>query len=282
MGEFGGELVEDRLAPAGGHPAAEAGHDAAEGIAGVARGFDGRDHARRRLRIGAAHGGGVHRGAGQSREIGPRGREGADGFDPGDDFHGVENGQHFFRDGTGGDARGGFAGGGAAAAGAGPQTVFLGIGEVGVGRPRHGFHFRVVAGLGVGVGDGEPDGGAESQAALDAGEEGDGVRFLAGSVEGGGAGAAAVELRLDVFGRERDARRAAVDDAADGAAVRLAERGDAEKGAEGAGHGRGSPVGARVGGWPARGKRKLRAARRIARSASGVVKRGGNRYVVKP
>ncbi len=42
------------------------------------------------------------------------------------------------------------------------------------------------------------------------------------------AGLAAVELALDVRRIERHARRAAVDDAADRRAVRLAERGNAE------------------------------------------------------
>ena len=52
--EVGLELVEDRLAEAGGHAAADALDDAAEGVAGAARLVDAGDHALGRAGVGAA------------------------------------------------------------------------------------------------------------------------------------------------------------------------------------------------------------------------------------
>ena len=66
--------------------------------------------------------------------------------------------------------------------------------------------------------DGRPEGDAELGAALDQ----HAVLLVARGRDGALAGAAARHLRLDVVLGELHARRAAVDDAADGAAVRLA------------------------------------------------------------
>ena len=65
-----------------------------------------------------------------------------------------------------------------------------------------------------------------------AGEDLDGVRLLAGGDDAGLAGAAAVEVGLDVRLRQGDARRAAVEDDADAASVGFAPGGDAEKAAK--------------------------------------------------
>ena len=58
------------------------------------------------------------------------------------------------------------------------------------------------------------------------------VRFLALRGEARLAGPPLVEEALDVFGRQRNVGRAAIDDAADGRAMAFAEGGDAEQMAE--------------------------------------------------
>ena len=84
----------------------------------------------------------------------------------------------------------------------------------------------------VGVLDDERDRRAGGQALEHAGEDAHGVRFLPLRGEARLAGAAAVEEGLDVGFGERDARRAAVDHAADRRPVALAPGGDAEQVAE--------------------------------------------------
>lgn len=77
-----------------------------------------------------------------------------------------------------------------------------------------------------------------SDAVFGAGVDGDTVLFVAGGCDAGLAGAAAVELGLDVGLGEGQIGRAVVDDARDGLAVGLARGGHAEVVAEG-GHGGG-------------------------------------------
>jgi hypothetical protein len=67
----------------------------------------------------------------------------------------------------------------------------------------------------------------------DAGQDLDGVGLAALGGEARLARLAAVELDLDLLGRQRNARRAAVHDAADGRPVALAPGGHAEQVAEG-------------------------------------------------
>ena len=156
-----------------------------------------------------------------------------DGFHPGEHFDaGMQGVEHLPGDGGGGDAADGFAGGGAAAAGRGADAVFGVVGVIGVAGPVFHGHFIVGAGALVGVSDDDGDGRAERQPVVQAGEDFGGVRLLARGDDVRLAGAAAVEFALDVFQRDRDARRAAIDDDADAAAVRLAEGVDAENLAE--------------------------------------------------
>src|SRR5689334_14417981 len=90
----------------------------------------------------------------------------------------------------------------------------------------------IVARALVGVLDLQGDGRAGGHALEDAGEDADLVGFPALRDEFRLAGPALVEPGLDIGFRERDARRAAIHDAADGRAVRLAPGGDAEEMAE--------------------------------------------------
>ena len=82
------------------------------------------------------------------------------------------------------------------------------------------------------------------RARKDAGQDADLVGLAALGHEARLAGAAAVEPGLDVGLGQRDAGRAAIDDAADGRAVALAPGGDAEEMAEAVvRHGRASSLG---------------------------------------
>ncbi len=85
----------------------------------------------------------------------------------------------------------------------------------------------------VGVADQQADGRAGGLALEHAGQDLDKVFFLALRDVARSAGLAAVEIGLDVLGRQRHARRAAVDDGTDGRAVRLAEGGDGKQQAQG-------------------------------------------------
>src|SRR5262249_8761022 len=98
------------------------------------------------------------------------------------------------------------------------------------------LHRLVGGGAGVGVADDEAERGAGGEAIEEAGEDLDGVGFLALRDEGGLAGAAAVELHLDGVQIETEAGRTAGDHAAHGRAVRFAEGGHAEEGSERARH----------------------------------------------
>ena len=141
--------------------------------------------------------------------------------------------EHLFGNCRGGDTADGFAGGGAAAAGAGADAVFRVVGVVGVAGAVFRGHFIVSAGALVGVADEDGDGTAEGDAVLQAGEDFCGVGLLAWSDDFRLAGAAAVELVLDLRLRNGNARRAAVDDHANAATVRLTESVDAKNVAEG-------------------------------------------------
>jgi chorismate synthase len=86
----------------------------------------------------------------------------------------------------------------------------------------------------VGVADEQADRRPGGQTFVDAGEDFHCVGFVALRHMAAGAGAAAVELGLDVGVRQRQAGRAAIDHAADRRTMAFAEVGDAEELAEGA------------------------------------------------
>ena len=91
----------------------------------------------------------------------------------------------------------------------------------------------VIAAALVGVFDLQGDRRARRAAFEHAGEDAHRIRLLPLGGEFGLAGAAAIEIGLDVGFAQRQAGRAAVDDAADGRTVAFAPRGDAEEMAEG-------------------------------------------------
>ena len=83
------------------------------------------------------------------------------------------------------------------------------------------FDGAIVLAALVGVGDVNADGGAGGCAFKDTGEELDAVIFLTRGDVARGAGFAPVKFALDGVKVKRDARRSAIEDAADGRAVAL-------------------------------------------------------------
>ncbi|ABA48712.1 hypothetical protein BURPS1710b_1866 [Burkholderia pseudomallei 1710b] len=125
----------------------------------------------------------------------------------------------------------------AAAAAIVAHAVLLPVGVIGMARAERLGDVAVVLAALVGVADQERDRRAGRHALEHAGQDLDLVGLLTLRDVARRAGLAAVELELDVGFRERHARRAAVDHAADRGAVRFAEGRDSEKRAEGvAGH----------------------------------------------
>jgi hypothetical protein len=90
------------------------------------------------------------------------------------------------------------------------------------------FDGAIVLATLVGVGDVDADGSAGGCAFKEAGEELDAVIFLARGDVARGAGFAPVEFALDGVEVKRDARRSAIEDAADGRAVAFAVGGESE------------------------------------------------------
>ena len=160
-----------------------------------------------------------------------------DGVDPCDDFEAWgESGEDLAGDGGGGDAADGFAGGGSAAALPVADAVFGVVGVVGVAGAVFAGHFGVGFGAGVLVTDHDGDGGAEGEPVEDAGEDFAAVEFLARGDDVALAGAAAVEVELDVFCGEGESGWAAVDDDADATAVAFTPCGNSEELAPLTGH----------------------------------------------
>src|SRR5690606_34342627 len=115
----------------------------------------------------------------------------------------------------------------------------------------HVLQVVVVAALLVLVADDEADGRAERGALEHTAQELHRVALRACRAQGRAARAAAVQLVLHGIRVERQTRRAAVDDPADGRAVAFTEGDKAEKLAEGvAGHGCGMRWRAKVAGVP--------------------------------
>ena len=139
---------------------------------------------------------------------------------------------------AGGDAHRGLAGRGPAAAAIVADAVFQFVGQVGMAGPELRGDRRVVARALVDVVDLQRDRRAGGQAFEHAGQDAHRVGLLALGGEARLAGAAPIEPGLDVGLGQRQARRAAIDHAADRRAVALAPGGDAEQVAEGVvGHG---------------------------------------------
>lgn len=237
VGQQGLHLVEAGLAQPRGRVLDDAGHGAADAVVAVAELGDVVLHAARDGLVGAAHGQklvdglavdvaqqaqvvGVGAGAGV---LGGGGEEvdGADAGDEGDDLDAVGQAQVLLGDGAGGDAADGLAGAAPAAAGRGLDAVLLEVCPVGVRGPRVLVDGGVAVVLGalVLVEHAQANRGAEGDAELGARLDLDAVLLVSRRGDGRLAGAAACHLRLDVGFGQGHAGRAAVDDAADGAAV---------------------------------------------------------------
>ena len=145
---------------------------------------------------------------------------------------GSERGEHRAGDAAGGDAGGGLARRGAAAAAVVAQAVLQVVGEVGVAGAELLRDLAIVLRPLVGVADQERDRRAGGPALEGAGEDLDLVGLLPLGGEAALPRPAGVEPGLDVGLGQRDARRAAVDDAAERRPVALAPGGDAEEVAE--------------------------------------------------
>jgi len=236
LGQIGFQFVKDRLAQRMRNSTDDAFDRAADAVALGADFLDAVDHFLRGGGIGAAHRGRI--------DIGGRYRFGinlgidvVDRTDIGDDFEfGMEGADDFLGDDSGGDAADGFAGGGAASTFPVPDAIFGLIGKIGVRGAEHGFHLGVGRGAGILVIDGDQDRGAEGLAAENAGKDATLVLFLTGGDDVALARAATVELNLNLFGGDGKARRTAVDDAANAAAVRFAPGGNAKECAKDARH----------------------------------------------
>ena len=147
-------------------------------------------------------------------------------------------GEPFARDGAGRHAHGGFARRRAPAAAVVANAVFLPVRVVGVAGAKRFGDRRVVLAARILVPDQERDRRSRGPSFEHARQYFDRVGFAALRHMPRRARFAPVEVMLDVGDREREPRRAAVDDATDRRSMRFAEGGDAEQGAERvAGHG---------------------------------------------
>ncbi len=233
VGDVGVELVVERLAPACGH-AAGGNHDArADRVARFAQ--------RVHIRLQLGHDVGVGR---EKRVLMHRvpGLEGDGHFaelgHAGANRHAVLRGEPLLGHRTGGDDGRGQPGRRATAAARIAQAVFAPVGVVGMAGAEGVQDVAVVLAALVGVADEQGDGRAGGLALEHAGEDFHLIGFLPLRHMATGAGAAAVEIGLDVGLAQRHARRTAVDHATDGRAMGFAEGGDCKQQAEGvAGHG---------------------------------------------
>ncbi|KAJ0158688.1 hypothetical protein CTA2_11079 [Colletotrichum tanaceti] len=240
VGELGLELVEAGFAEGRGGVADDAGDGAADAVLALLELADEVNHLVVGLFVRAADGevlvdGVAVDGVEQREEAGVR-RRGrvlrrrreevavADAGREGGDLGAVGFAEVLLGEGAGGDASDGLAGGGAAAAGRRLDAVLLEVGPVGVGGTGEHVHGRVAVVLGalVLILDEHADRGAKGDAELGAALDDDAVLFVSRCRNGALAGAAAVQLGLDVGLGKGHAGRDAIDDDTDRFAVGLA------------------------------------------------------------
>ena len=118
---------------------------------------------------------------------------------------------------------------GAAAAAVVARAVFLLVAVVGMTRAELLLDIAVVLGTLIGVFDQQANGRTRGLALEDAGENFHRIGLAPGSGEFRGARFAAVEIALEITLLQLDARRAAVNHAAQGQAVTLAKGGNGEQ-----------------------------------------------------
>src|SRR6185436_6939657 len=121
---------------------------------------------------------------------------------------------------------------GAATALPGADAVLGLVGEVGMRGTKLRLHLLIVPGPHVLVVDQHRQRRSQGQALVHPGQDLDPVGLAALRRDGALAGAAPVQLALDLLDRQRHARRTTVDHDPDGRAVRLTEGRDAEQAAE--------------------------------------------------
>ena len=147
------------------------------------------------------------------------------------------DGQKFFGNGASGHAGDGFPAGRAAAAAVIAHAVLVEIAPVRMARAEYVRQIAVIAGALILVGHMEGHGRSRGDAFKNAGEDADGIRFLARRGRGAAAGFAQVEFPLQVFLAQGQTGGAAVEDAAEARAVGFAVGGEAQQTPKGiAGH----------------------------------------------
>ena len=217
FGENGVEFVVERLAPTGRHARRTGQDDAADGVVGCLGPKD-------RLLLGRLRFGieGVERTAAGVVEIVASRGDAVDLQDP--RLHAdPQLGEHPFGDGAGGDPRGGLPCGAASAAAVVPDTVFLPVGKVGVPGTKDPFDVLVIPAFLIAVVDHHRDGGSGAFPFESPRKDLHPIGLFAGGGERTLPRAASVELALDEGFVDRQTRRQAVEDAADGPAVGFAE-----------------------------------------------------------
>ena len=246
LGEIGFEAVEDRFAEADRQAPHAAFDDAADRVAFAAHRLDAFDHGGGGCGIRAAHGrrldrfegGEIHRCRGRHYNIVNARDVGAYLDRPGGGTAGVRRGggEDFLGQCAGRDPPDGLAGGAATAAVRIADAELGIVGEVRVRGAVGQLHLGVGGGALVGVAHEQGNRRAGGAAFEDAGKDLDGIGLLARRGDVTLAWAPAVELGLDFSGGYWQARRAAVDDNADGGTVAFAPGGDAENMAKTVGH----------------------------------------------
>ncbi len=238
-GQGGVELGEDRIAQARRQTVDDQFQPAAQTVSLLGSGQDGRLHGGGGLGVWTAGRMAVDPGPIQVGRDG-MGRDVMDPGDPGDDAQVRQAlAQDLFGHRPGCHPADGLASRGPPATLPGPQAVLGIVGEVGVAGAVDVVPVLVATGTLVAIADHQGQGGAQGPAILaQARQDLDGVGLLARGGQGALARTAAVQLGLDGGAVQWQSGRTAVDDAAHGRAVALAEGGDGEQGSEGiGGHG---------------------------------------------
>jgi len=231
------ELAVDRFAPARRHAIGDHGDACTDRIAGLAQrihvAFEFADLRRMRPeeRIGF-----------DDARIEPGRHDVADLRQPALHPHPVPIREPLFRNHCGGDAHGGLARAAAAATARVADAVLVPVGVVRVARAELLADAAVVLAARIRVADQQRDRGAGGQPLVHAAEDFHRVRLVPLRGVPRGAGRAPREVLHEVFGCDRDARRATVDHAADRRPMGFAEGGDAQQVAKAVHAGAGMPA----------------------------------------
>ncbi len=236
LGEVGVELVEDRLAQPRRDVAGDEGDHATQRVAVASSPLDRSRHGLGRPGVRAA--GGVGFDHVERDRVGIEvGVDGVDRTHPGQNLDPGDRGQQLPGDGTGGDPPDGLTGRGPAASPMVADAVLGVVGVVGVARSVDVLEMVVGARVLVLVSHHQRQRGAGGPPLEDSREDLDPVGLVPLGDQPTLPGAPAVEVELDLVGGDGKPCGATVEDHADGRAVRLPERRDAEEMPEATGHG---------------------------------------------